>query len=64
MDCPNCGERLQWDDGAFCARCMKAAFFKKELAKKQKEMDDKEAWRTRFESQMVSPEEAQQKETE
>jgi len=25
MNCPKCGNRLEWDDGAFCKLCMDIA---------------------------------------
>lgn len=25
MNCPECGAKLKWDDGDFCARCVQSA---------------------------------------
>lgn len=40
MRCPNCGNTLSFDDGAFCRVCMEEA--KEKIRLKQKKIKEKE----------------------
>ncbi len=44
MICPNCGDRLAWEDGAFCAACMDAAESKIYLQQEKEKRDKLEAY--------------------